>query len=179
MINDPEVAATIAALHQQYEAALVSNDVETLVKFFWDSPLALRFGVGESLYGAEEIERFRKNRPPIDLQRETSNLRIVTFGEDCAVVTLEFIRKTKGIARQGRQTQVWRKFDEGWKIVSAHVSFAAGFYLAEASAFVGVPVPPEYREGVRSNLERIAAIARPLLEYPVDDSVESAPVFIP
>ena len=37
MINDPEVVAQIAALHEQYEAALVSNDVEKLVTFFWDS----------------------------------------------------------------------------------------------------------------------------------------------
>ena len=49
MINDPVVVAEITALHEQYEAALVSNNVEKLQAFFWDSRLALRFGVSEKV----------------------------------------------------------------------------------------------------------------------------------
>ena len=45
MINQPEAVATVAALHEEYEAALISNDVEKLVGFFWDSEHALRFQV--------------------------------------------------------------------------------------------------------------------------------------
>ena len=30
MINQPETVATVAALHEEYEAALISNDVEKL-----------------------------------------------------------------------------------------------------------------------------------------------------
>src|SRR5260370_1718098 len=97
MTNDPEVVAQIRALHEKYEAALVSNDVERLVTFFWDSPHALRFGVGESLYGAKNIEEFRRNRPPMDLAREGNNLKIVTFDDDCAAVTLEVDRTIQGI----------------------------------------------------------------------------------
>jgi ketosteroid isomerase-like protein len=179
MINDPEVVAQIAALHEQYEAALVSNDVEKLVTFFWDSPHALRFGVTESLYGAKEIEEFRKNRPAMDLAREVLNLRIVTFGSDCAVVTLEFDRSIRGTRRRGRQSQVWRKFDEGWKIVSAHVSFVPVPYIDLAALLVGLTIPPQYREGVERNIERAAVIARPLLDFELDDSTEPAPVFEP
>src|SRR5260370_20028487 len=119
MINDPAVTATIAALHEEYEKALVSNEVEKLMHFFWGSPLALRFGVKESLYGSEEIERFRKNRTPVDLERRVSNLQIVVFGTDTAIVTLEVDRNVQGVPRYGRQSQVWRKFEEGWKIVSS------------------------------------------------------------
>src|SRR5258708_23591676 len=140
MINQPEVAAAVAALHDEYEAALISNDVEKLVGFFWDSEHALRFGVGESLYGAREIEEFRKNRPPLDLQRQVINPKIVTFGDDTAISTIEFRRHIQGSPRHGRQTQVWRKFESGWKIVSAHVSFVPVSYVqgrANASVNAG------------------------------------------
>ena len=179
MINDPAVVAEIAALHEQYEAALVSNDVEKLVAFFWDSPHALRFGVNESLYGAEAIQNFRRNRPSIDLAREVSNLQIVTFGDDCAVVTLEFQRRAAGIRRPGRQSQVWRKFVEGWKIVSAHVSLVPVPYVDLASQLVAMPIRPEHREGVQRNIDRAGAIARPLLDFHLDASIEPAPVFEP
>lgn len=179
MINDPAVVNQIQALHEQYEAALVSNDVEKLVTLFWDSAYALRFGVGESLYGAKEIEEFRKNRPPMDLARTVSNLKIVTFGSDCAIVTLEFDRSVKGVHRHGRQSQVWRKFEEGWKIVSAHVSLVPFSYIDVAAPMLGLPIPAEYREGVRQNLERATAIARPLLETLLDDDIETAPTFTP
>ena len=179
MINDPAVVAQIAALHEQYEAALVSNDVERLVTFFWDSPHALRFGVGESLYGAKAIEEFRRKRPSIDLTRTVSNLKIVTFGDDCAVVTLEFYRPAAGTSRTGRQSQVWRKFEDGWKIVSAHVSLVPIAYVDLASQLTGLPIRPEDREGVQRNIDRAAAIARPLLDFELDDSIEPAPVFEP
>jgi hypothetical protein len=76
------VVAQVAFLHEQFEAALVSNDMGKLITFLWDSRHALRFGVGESLYGAKAIE-FRRHRPSIDLTREVSNLQIVTFGDHC------------------------------------------------------------------------------------------------
>jgi ketosteroid isomerase-like protein len=179
MLNDPEVVAEIAALHEEYEAALVSNNVEKLVTFFWDSPHALRFGVGESLYGAEQIEQFRKNRPAVDLARKVLNLHIVTFGSDCAVVTLEFDRSTQGVTRHGRQSQVWRKFEQGWKVVSAHVSLTPAPYIDLAAPLVGLTISQQCREAVQTNIARAAGIARPLLEYALADSVEIAPVFEP
>jgi hypothetical protein len=175
MINQPEIVAALAALHEEYEEALMSNNVTRLVDFFWDSEHALRFGAGESLYGAKEIEEFRKNRPSAGLARTVFNTKVVAFGEDTGVVTLEFIRNS----RLGRQSQVWRKFPEGWRIVSAHVSFVTPSYMDVASALVGIPIPPPNREQVQLNLERIASIAKPLLDTPIDDSIEPAPVFVP
>jgi hypothetical protein len=89
---------------------------------FWASPQAMRFGVSENLYGIEEIDAYRKARPPANLARTVRRLDIVTFGRDFGSVTLEFERAVDGKIISGRQSQVWVRFPEGWRIVSAHVS---------------------------------------------------------
>jgi hypothetical protein len=123
VVNDPETVAELRALYPRYEEALVNNDVEGLTRMFWASPLATRFGAGENLYGLEQIEAFRKSRPASNLARRIVRLEIVTFGNNFGSVTLEFERDAAGGAIvRGRQSQVWVRFDEGWRIVSAHVS---------------------------------------------------------
>jgi hypothetical protein len=122
IINDPEVVAELRALYPRYEEALVSNDVDTLMGMFWAAPQVMRFGVSENLYGAEELEAFRKARPAANLARTVTRLDIVSFGRDFASITLEFERSsTSGMAR-GRQSQVWVRLPEGWRIVQAHIS---------------------------------------------------------
>lgn len=122
VVNEPEVVAELAALYPEYEAALISNDAETLTAMFWDSPHALRFGATENLHGMEEIAAFRKARPAVNLARTIKRLDIVTFSRDYGSITLEFERDINGRTVQGRQSQVWVRMPEGWKIVSAHVS---------------------------------------------------------
>jgi len=121
-VNQPEVLAELHELYPRYEAALVSNDVETLVAMFWASPQVMRFGVAENLYGHDELEAFRKSRPAAGLARTVTWLDIVSFGSDFASITLEFERNTAGGIRRGRQSQVWVRLSQGWRIVSAHVS---------------------------------------------------------
>ncbi|MDX2240419.1 MAG: oxalurate catabolism protein HpxZ [Leptolyngbyaceae cyanobacterium bins.302] len=125
-INNPTLVAELTQLYLKYETALVENDLKVLDELFWESPEVLRFGATENLYGIEQIRQFRHDRPTQDLTRTISNLKVVTFGEDTASVTLEFERTTKGVLRRGRQSQLWRKLPEGWKIVSAHVSLLPG-----------------------------------------------------
>jgi 1-carboxybiuret hydrolase subunit AtzH-like protein len=122
VINDPETLAELQALYPQYETALVTNDVDTLTRMFWASPLVMRFGVTENLYGIDEIEAFRKGRSPANLARTVRRLDIVTFGKDYGSITLEFERTVAGKTTLGRQSQVWVRLPEGWRIVSAHVS---------------------------------------------------------
>ena len=122
VINDPEVVAELAALYPKYEAALVSNDAETLTAMFWNSEHALRFGVAENLHGFEEISAFRRGRPAVNLARTINRLDIVTFGRDFGSITLEFTRAAGEQIIHGRQSQVWVRLTEGWRIVSAHVS---------------------------------------------------------
>jgi hypothetical protein len=121
-INDPATVAELHQLYPLYEAALVNNDVETLTAMFWASPHAIRLGAGENLYGVDEIEAFRKSRPAANLFRRMVRLEIVTFGKDFGSITLEFERDTPAGITRGRQSQVWVRLPEGWRIVSAHVS---------------------------------------------------------
>jgi hypothetical protein len=178
-INDPVVVSELAALHEAYEAALVGNDVEKLTEFFWDSPDSLRFGVAECLYGAEQIRAFRKARPAIDLTRKVINLKIVALGKDTGVVTIEFLRENIAVPQHGRQSQVWQRFPDGWKVVSAHVSLMPKPGLHETAAAIGLKIPPEMVEGVRTNLERAKLIAQPLLDITMHSEDETAPVFAP
>ncbi|MDX2270974.1 MAG: oxalurate catabolism protein HpxZ [Cyanobacteriota bacterium] len=122
-INRPDVVAELTALYDQYEKALCSNDIATMTHLFWDSPHVVRFGATENLYGSEELAAFRQHRPAIHLEREILKLQVVSFGETSASITLEFRRVVNGQPRLGRQSQMWQKLAEGWKIVSAHVSF--------------------------------------------------------
>ena len=124
-VNDPAAVAELAALYPAYERALVTNDVDSLTKFFWESPLATRFGATENLHGFEEIARFRLSRPATNLARTIRRLDIVTFGPDHGQITLEFERSMEGRTVHGRQSQLWVRFPEGWRIVSAHVSLLA------------------------------------------------------
>jgi 1-carboxybiuret hydrolase subunit AtzH-like protein len=121
-INDPETLAELEALYPQYETALVTNDVEKLTQMFWASPHAMRFGATENLYGIDEIRAFRKGRSPANIARTIRRLDIVTFGRDCGSVTLEFERAVNARTILGRQSQVWVRLPEGWRIVAAHVS---------------------------------------------------------
>ena len=125
-INDQQTVAELTEVAWRYEHALVTNDVPILDALFWDAPEVIRFGATENLYGSAEIRAFRQARPPVNLAREVRNLRVVTFGHDAGMVTLEFVRVVEGSVRHGRQSQAWRRFgSDGWKVVSAHVSVLA------------------------------------------------------
>jgi hypothetical protein len=122
IVNDEKTRDELRMLYPRYEKALVENDVDTLTKMFWASTQSMRFGATENLYGSVEIEAFRKARPSNGLQRTIKHLEIVTFGNDFGSITLEFERETEGRLMRGRQSQVWVRLPEGWRIVAAHVS---------------------------------------------------------
>jgi Protein of unknown function (DUF3225) len=119
-INIPEVVAEVTAAFARYETALVANDTETLGALFWRSPLTLRYGIAENLYGWDEIQGFRTARSPARLAREVRRTVITTYGSDFATTNIEFFRASVG--RLGRQSQSWVRLPEGWRIVAAHVS---------------------------------------------------------
>jgi len=120
-LNDPAVLTEVTTAFQYYEKALNDNDVATLTALFWKSPLTIRFGIGENLYGHDAITAFRHARPNIDLRRTLSNTVITTYGDDFATANTEFIKRDTG--RRGRQSQTWMRTEAGWRVVSAHVSF--------------------------------------------------------
>ena len=120
-INIPDVVAEVTAAFEQYEAALISNNVDVLDELFWHSPHTIRYGVNENLYGYEAISAFRKARGKVNLERVLMNTVITTYGEDFATANTEFERQETG--KIGRQSQTWMRTSFGWQVVSAHVSF--------------------------------------------------------
>lgn len=120
-INRPDVVAEVTAAFHRYETALINNDVAILDELFWDSPLTIRYGATENLYGYEAIAQFRKGRSPADLNRVLMNTVITTYGHDFATANTEYRRTSSG--KMGRQSQTWVRSPEGWRVVSAHVSF--------------------------------------------------------
>ena len=119
-INIPEVVAEVEEAFCRYERALIDNDVAILDTLFWNSASTLRFGIGENLYGYEAIATFRNGRPPIDLTRQLKNTVITSYGRDVATANTEFQRN--GSKLTGRQSHVWLRTDDGWRIAAAHVS---------------------------------------------------------
>jgi len=120
-INIPDVLAEVQAAFDRYERALTGNQVDVLDELFHDAPQTLRLGASENLYGYAAIRDFRIARPSKGLDRSLRQTVITTFGRDFATANTEFTRATQ--SRVGRQTHVWVRFEQGWRIVAAHVSW--------------------------------------------------------
>ena len=123
VLNRPEIVAELTAMSDRYEKALGDNNLPELDALFYHGPETVRYGVGETLYGFDEIAAFRRNRtggsPPRDVLRQ----HITAIGTDVGTVDLEFRRH--GGTRIGRQSQTWIRTPDGWKIIAAHVSLMA------------------------------------------------------
>ena len=118
-INDPVLLAEVTEAFHAYERALMADDIAAMDALFHEAPTTNRYGVGEVLYGIEEIREFRKGRGGSP-QRTLGRVAITVYGDAFATADAEFFRE--GSDRRGRQTQSWVKFANRWKVVSAHVS---------------------------------------------------------
>ncbi len=119
LVDDAEVKAEVKAAFHAYERALMADDIAAMDDLFRHAPQTVRYGVGEVLYGIDEIRDFRKGRGGSP-QRTLGRVEITTYGRDFATANAEFFRE--GTTRRGRQSQAWVRFADGWKVVSAHVS---------------------------------------------------------
>jgi hypothetical protein len=119
-VNRPDVVAEVTKVFEDYEGALVANDVDAMIEAFWDSELTVRYGVREASYGVAEIAEWRRAAMPLPPDRRIGPTVIVTFGDSFATISTEF-RNGAG-PRTGRQSQTWVRRPEGWRIVAAHVS---------------------------------------------------------
>lgn len=120
-INNPEVVAEVTALYKRYQDAILSNDTALLNELFWKSAHTIRYGTAENLYGHAAIAAFRSGIRPGQHARVVTKEVVTTYGRDFATTNCEY---TRGEHR-GRQTQTWARMAEGWRIVSAHVSYMA------------------------------------------------------
>src|ERR1044071_5270367 len=120
-IDNPEVVAEVTEAFRRYEAALVANDIPALDSHFWNDPRVVRFALHDKGYGFQASARARRARGNVDLSRRLSRTVITAFGRDLATACTEFRRVDSG--REGRQSQTWVRTADGWKVVSAHVSW--------------------------------------------------------
>ncbi len=120
-LNIPEIKAEVEAQFMRYEKALNENDLTVLDELFWDSPVTIRYGIAENLYGKAEISGFRSGRSALGLKRNISRTVITTYGRDFATAMTLFQRDSAA-GKIGRQSQTWLRTPEGWKVVAAHVS---------------------------------------------------------
>lgn len=118
-IDDPVLLAEVTAAFHDYERALMADDLAALDRLFHNALTTNRYGVGETLYGIQEIRAFRARRGGSP-QRRLIRFAITVYGDCFATADAEFERE--GARTRGRQSQSWVKFADGWKVVSAHVS---------------------------------------------------------
>lgn len=122
-VNLTDAVSELTGAFNAYERALQDNDIAALNDLFWDSPFTLRYGARENelQYSHADIAAFRIKRGAVNQSRTLTNTRITTFGRDFGVANTEYI--AAGTNKVGRQSQTWMRTEQGWKIVSAHVSF--------------------------------------------------------
>lgn len=115
------IVAEVAVASDAYEAALAAGDVEALVAAFWVSDEALRIGDDEELYGWEAISAHRRDVGSSPVDRRVLRRDITALGTDVAMVNI--VSDYPGEGRSGRQSQVWIRTQDGWRIAQAHVSW--------------------------------------------------------
>ena len=114
----PDVIAEVTEAFENYERALVANDVDRILGCF--APGAVRFGIADQQIGLDEQRRWRLAQPVLPAGRRLKDTIIHTYGESTAVVTTLFGYPGGDVL--GRQSQTWVRLPAGWRIVTAHVS---------------------------------------------------------
>jgi len=129
-----------------YERALARNDVPALEAWFRPGPETLRSDGGATLVGADEIARFRRQRPPPG-PRRVDRVHLRPLGPDVVAMVAE---STRPGGTTGAQSQVWVRDPAGWRIVAAHVGIAAP------------AAPPRLAEVPAGGSDRVWRLAGPL-----------------
>ncbi len=95
-----------SGVFDRYEAALQANVISVLKELFWNDPTTTRYGVGENLYGWDEISAFRRSGRLGRFGRELSRTVMTTYGRDFATANTEY--RCGGEALLGRETKTPR-----------------------------------------------------------------------
>jgi hypothetical protein len=134
VLDQPEVVAEVLAAFHRYEHALRTGDLDTLTELFWDDPRCLRYGVADRQRGAVAIAAWRRQHPTVPPGRRLRETDVLAVDDHTAVVNTLFDHP--GRHTEGRQSQTWVRFADGWRIVAAHVSEAP---LDRTAPAVGMP----------------------------------------
>ncbi len=126
-----------------YESALMSDDLATLDALFAPGDETLRGDAAGLLVGHDAISRFRGARRGAP-RRRVVEVHVRPAGElDALVVAVTELER----GGRGQQTQLWRRFEEGWKVTAAHVSVPAPAFDTRIWRVVGDPLVPAFDGG--------------------------------
>lgn len=100
-----------------YDNALLVNDLATMSALFMPGLDAVRGDGTNFLVGHDEIAGFRSSRSKIPT-RQVEELHVRLLGDDAAVL----LARTRDGDATGLQTQVWKKKEQKWLILVAHVT---------------------------------------------------------
>src|SRR3546814_10980207 len=80
----------------------MGNDPGVLIDSFWASPLTLRYGIAENLYGIDEIAGYRRKRAAGGgwHARKLTRTVITTYGRDAATANTEYVRDARSEERR-------------------------------------------------------------------------------
>ena len=138
-INRRAIPQDLIGAVEKYEKALMGNDVQKLSQFFASDPDGIPVSRVDNdgwLSGKVEISDFRSRRG----SAPTRFLKVRTYRMlscDAAVVVSEFDKSSGGVVDQ---TQVWERFEEQWKIVSAHLTYPTPAIDSRIWRVVGSPL---------------------------------------
>ena len=133
---DGEPPAGLLDAFWRYERALMADDVPVLDALFADGPWTLRGDAAGLLVGHDAIAAFRRGRGGAPARRIAA-VHVRTVDDRTAAVVAELVPRTGG---RGQQTQLWRRGDEGWRVVVAHVSGPAPAVDPRIWREVGTPL---------------------------------------
>lgn len=119
-IDHPDVVVEALAAFEAYESALLANDISSLDRWFWSDERLVRYGIAEVQHGAAAVAAWRAASPGVSPLRAHRRVTVTALGQDVAVIALEFANGED--TSIGRQSQVWARMSDGWRILHAHVS---------------------------------------------------------
>lgn len=142
--------AELRAAFEEYERAIVADDVPVLDASFAPGPATMRGDHTGLLVGHDAISAFRSGRggvPPRTIERV--EYRPLGEGGDVALLVSTSRYRAGGT---GLQTQVWQRIDGRWLITAAHVSPRAQPLDRSIWRTVGDPLRPAAAEGPLTGL---------------------------
>ena len=116
--------AAVTLLSDEYEAALVRNDLAAMNDVFWHSDDVLRFGIADMQSGYDEVVAWRTGALPVPSTRTIIERKVLELAPGVVAVDLTFRNSDEPMI--GRQSQTWVERGEGWRIARAHVSVIPG-----------------------------------------------------
>ena len=130
-----------------YERALMTNDLAELDRLFAPGPGTLRGDADGLLVGHDQISAFGGGRAvPAEGRpwRRIVQTHIQAIDPDHALVVAVTELTSGG---RGQQTQMWGRFEDGWKVTAAHVSVPAPALDTRIWRVVGDPLLPGHPGG--------------------------------